>query len=372
MCCLRDSQADHALRALRARSRCALGGLGDLLTHGREREEGVVAQERHVLAKLDVGPVQVVEQPQRAVVDVEVLVVKVVLLWTGQERKMVARVRNERRADCDRRPEHEHDDVATCDERPQGDGNQVAENVLDGVGVHGSDRNRRGPLVVDLVDMLVQKREVMRKAMRVVKPDLFARHDHDQVPRDAPGIGVDFRRLVRIASSAHRVREQVEHDGHNDELIHGHAPNRAPQLGAIERLVRARLHLEAPRPRRLEEVEHEECAANRQVHEGRPREDRAAEEKDHVALGDVLEEPLIEAADGPHGRRTAGPRGDATAKGDGPLVAPAPAATAAAATRLCPRAVVRASVGASASPRRDCRRRRRRGRRQLARSLARP
>jgi len=119
--------------------------------------EGNVALLGLGLAPLGVGAVDVVQQSHGAEILVELEVVVVVELGRLDQRQVVARVRVDGVENGVGEPKPRRHRVRTENTRPQDHREHVGENVLDGVRVHGHDGDRRRPLVVLLVHVLVHK-----------------------------------------------------------------------------------------------------------------------------------------------------------------------------------------------------------------------
>ena len=81
-------------------------------------------------------------------------------LWGRNERKVVSTVSERCVQDGHGVPQPNHREVRPHQQRAGKNGREVCHDVLDGVAVNGSDGHWSGPLVMDLVDVLVQQRKV--------------------------------------------------------------------------------------------------------------------------------------------------------------------------------------------------------------------
>ena len=96
---------------------------------------------------------------------ISLLVVEVVCLGRGEEWEVVAAVRVAGRHERETEPEPGSRDVRAKQQRAECGRNQVADHVFDRVCVHGSNPDRRRPLVVHLVNVFVQE-AVMKQPTR--------------------------------------------------------------------------------------------------------------------------------------------------------------------------------------------------------------
>ena len=119
-----------------------------------------------------VGAVEIVQETNHSVALVELEVVKVVELRGGEEGQVVAGVSVGRPHQGQNVPGPGSEEVAAHQQRPQGDGQEVGEDVLQGVSVESCQGHGGSPLVVDLVKALVQQLAVQHE-VRVVKPTLL-------------------------------------------------------------------------------------------------------------------------------------------------------------------------------------------------------
>ena len=92
--------------------------------------------------------------------------VEIVPLGRGQEGQVVAAVVDGRANDDERDPQPGHGDMGPAHKWATDDGRQVDDVMLQGVAINGTDADWGGPLVVDLVHVLVEKRMVEEPAMR--------------------------------------------------------------------------------------------------------------------------------------------------------------------------------------------------------------
>lgn len=97
---------------------------------------------------------------------------EIVRLRTGEERQMVPGVGVQRRQNDQRKPQPGDRHVTAQHEDSQKRRHQVAENVLDRMAVDGGDGDRGRPLVVLLVDVLVDV-SVVQKSVGVVETDFL-------------------------------------------------------------------------------------------------------------------------------------------------------------------------------------------------------
>ena len=161
-------------------------------------------------------PVQRVKQPDVSVAAVEGAVVKVVevrLVVAGSDpREAVAGVVG-LGAEAGSGDPHVHEKYVWAEEEEAcGDGDEVGDNELDGVAVHGGQREWRRELVVDFVDVLVQH-AVVQRPVHVVKKHLVQQEVRDKHPRT---LGVRGQR----AADAHAVvasRGDCDADGSDHE-----------------------------------------------------------------------------------------------------------------------------------------------------------
>lgn len=98
---------------------------------------------------------QSVQQAEHPKALVEFKVVKVVELGRDSEWQVVARVIAEGDGNCQNEPKTAGGDVWAQEERSEQDGEQVGQKVLHWVAVNGHHGDRRGPLVMLLMDVLV-------------------------------------------------------------------------------------------------------------------------------------------------------------------------------------------------------------------------
>ena len=148
------------------------------MSEGSQTEQENIPVELFAESKLSVGGVKEVQEPNHPVALVELEVVKVVELRGGQEGEVVAGMSIDRPHQGQNVPDPGSEEVAAQQEWPEGDGQQVGENVLQGVSVQSGQAHRGCPLVVDLVERFVEQSAVQQD-VGVVKPKLL-HNDEDR------------------------------------------------------------------------------------------------------------------------------------------------------------------------------------------------
>ena len=121
------------------------------------REEHPVPLKIDTFLKLPVSPMQPVQESQESKVLVELQMVVVVIFGRALERQVVSTVDGQRGEDGEHHVGIHDSNVRAKNERAASDGRDVGEQVFHGVTVRGSPGNGRHPLMVHLVDVLVQE-----------------------------------------------------------------------------------------------------------------------------------------------------------------------------------------------------------------------
>ena len=137
-----------------------LEAVGEGVAGRGERAEDDVSGAGRRCPELSVGSVQVVEDAQHAVALVELEVVVVVRLGRHHERQVVAAVVVQRHHDDAAQPQPRRGQVRIQQDDADRRRQQVGHQVFQRVAVNGHERHRRRPLVVLLVDVLVDHRMV--------------------------------------------------------------------------------------------------------------------------------------------------------------------------------------------------------------------
>ena len=97
-----------------------------------------------------------VQDSHYTIVLVELVMMEVMCLWGGEEGEMVATVVDGCASDGQGVPEPRGGEVGSQEEWASHNGAKVDDNVLNGMGVHRSDSDRRDPFVVSFMDVLVE------------------------------------------------------------------------------------------------------------------------------------------------------------------------------------------------------------------------
>lgn len=125
--------------------------------------------------KLRIRPVQIVQNAHDAVAVGEVQVMEVVRFGGGGKGEVIAGVGDARYSSRDAPPDPSELQRPPSEEHAQPKGKYVGDNVLNGVRVDSNDADWGRPLVMLLVDVLIEDWQV-KQAVGVVEPGLL---DHD-------------------------------------------------------------------------------------------------------------------------------------------------------------------------------------------------
>lgn len=147
---------------------------------------------------------------------------KIMRLGTGKEGQMVARVGIQGGENGQGEPEPGGGHMAAHEKDAHEGGQQIAEDVLDGMTIDRSDRNGGRPLVVLLVDVLVDVL-VVEQAMGVVEAQLLHQDAHGQLEADPVERGQvpDVAQAPDLHQSVAGIGQGQAHKN----LIANHAPN---------------------------------------------------------------------------------------------------------------------------------------------------
>lgn len=105
---------------------------------------------------------------------------KIVSLWTGKEGQMIARVCIESGKNGQREPHPGGGHMTAHDEDAQEGRQQIAEDMFNGMTVDGRNGNGSRPLVVLLVDVLVDA-FIVQQPMWIVEAELFHQYADGQL-----------------------------------------------------------------------------------------------------------------------------------------------------------------------------------------------
>lgn len=147
---------------------------------------------------------------------------KIVGLGTGKEGQMVARVGVEGGEDGQSEPQPGGGHMAAHEKDAQEGRQQIAEDVLNGMAIDGRHRNGGRPLVMLLVDVLVNVL-VMQQAVRVVEAQLLHQDADGQFEADP----MERRQIANVAESAnlHQPVAGIGQGYAHKDLVADHAPD---------------------------------------------------------------------------------------------------------------------------------------------------
>mmetsp|Transcript_8104 Transcript_8104/g.16208 ORF Transcript_8104/g.16208 Transcript_8104/m.16208 type:complete len:225 (-) Transcript_8104:215-889(-) len=192
--------------------------------------------------------------------------VEVVELGGRKERKVVARVHLNSNEDGDEEPEPVTHNVRAHEPRPGHQGKKVGGDVLNRVSVYGHKADGGGPLVVLLVEVLVEERPV-HHAVSVIESNLLDYGENGQVDDE----GAEGRDVLRESRHVSGLGNGISHVGkravHRD-LVEEAGEGGPNQLLGVHRLVGV-LDLPLVSPREVLRKEVQETKGEAMSPEGR-------------------------------------------------------------------------------------------------------